>query len=82
MSDFSRAAIIAADLIEKLEGDYQHDEIQIGEVMVIVEVTGSNPEDGDWTAIQYRCSDPRFWIHQGMLRAALRFKPKDLEPGS
>lgn len=79
MSDFSRAAIIAAELIEHLENSYDGEEIEIGEVMVLVEITGRNEEEGDWTAINFRCSDPRHWIQQGMLHAAMRYPgtPRD-----
>lgn len=77
---WNKAAVIAAELIEALETDFKdEEEIKIGHVMVIVEVTGKD-DDENWTSINYRCDSPKFWIQMGMLRAALRTEPDDLRP--
>lgn len=77
MSDFSEAARIAAELIDKLEAEYADNEnVSIQRVAVIVEVSENAEEDekGDmgWTSINYRCSDPVRWIQIGLFEAAVR----------
>ncbi len=69
MADLSELGKIAAELIDQLELDYERDDVQVGVVALVVEITDS---DGDWTAIQYRCSDPRRWIQLGLFETARR----------
>lgn len=55
------------DLIDAEDGD------ELGVVMVLAEVKGTD-DDGEWTAIRWRCSDPRAWVQYGVLHEALRSK--------
>lgn len=71
MSDWSQAAIEAAQLLDTLEQDYGS-EVVVGRVMVVVEVSGDVGTDEEWTGIHYRCSDPVRWIQAGLLVAARR----------
>jgi hypothetical protein len=66
--DLTRLGELAAELMEALE-DEHGEEARLGVVAVVVEVTGA---DDEWTAVQYRCSDPRRWIQSGLFAAAGR----------
>jgi hypothetical protein len=47
-------------------------------VMVLAEISGTD-EDGGWTAIRWRCSDPRAWVQRGIVYAALQ-QDREVEP--
>jgi hypothetical protein len=59
------------DLLAEDAADEEAAEMELGEVMILAEVKGRDEEGDDWTAIRFRCSDPRFWVQRGMLSAAL-----------
>jgi hypothetical protein len=65
--DTSRLGQVAADLMEAIDSE---DGDELGVVLVLAEIKGSD-EHGDWTAIRWRCSDPRAWVQYGVLHAAL-----------
>ncbi len=69
MTDLTQVGMTAADLMEDLAESLEGDE-EIGEVMVLVEVSGKDGEV-EWTDISWRCSDPRAWVQHGMLAYAL-----------
>ena len=72
MSDWSQAAITAAELLDTLERDYDGREIEVGRVMVVIEISGEIGTDDQWTGVFYRCTDPVRWIQYGMLDSAKR----------
>lgn len=72
MSDWSQAAIAAAELLDMLERDYEGREVEVERVMVVVEVSGEVGTDDQWTGVFYRCSDPKRWIQYGLLDSAKR----------
>jgi hypothetical protein len=67
--DLTRVGTTAAELMEHLTDSLDGGE-EIGEVMILVEVSGDD-EGGNWTDIFWRCSDPRAWVQHGMLAYAL-----------
>lgn len=69
MADLHQLGLISAELIDRLEEDYRDAEIEVGVVALVVEVTSHKDE---WTAIEFRCSDPRRWIQLGLFDAAAR----------
>jgi hypothetical protein len=72
MIDSTKVGVVTAELMDYLAESYGDDEVGVGTVMVLVEVTGTDEDGDDWTAIQSRCSDPRAWVQNGMLHAGLR----------
>lgn len=65
--DVGEVGRTAAELMDRLADDYADDETAtVGVVAVVVEVT----TDG-WSSIEYRCSDGRRWIQQGVFLAAM-----------
>lgn len=72
MADWSQAAIIAAELLDSLEEDYANMEVEVGEVAMVVEVSGAIGTENEWTGVFYRCSNPKRWVQVGFLDAARR----------
>ena len=74
MSDWSQAAVHAAELLDDLEQEYAEREIEVevGCVMIVVELTGALGTDDEWSGVFYRCSEARRWIQIGLLQAAQR----------
>lgn len=71
MSDWSQAAVVAAQLLDDLETAYG-DDIEVGHVMIVVEISGDVGTDDEWTGVHYRCSEARRWVQAGLLTAARR----------
>ena len=71
MTDWGEVGVIAAELIETLVKDYEDEDVEIGTVAIIVEITGKeeDPEER-WTTVTYRCNDARRWIQAGLFDAA------------
>jgi hypothetical protein len=81
VTDTSQVGVLAADLMEQLAEQYEDEDIEIGTVAVVVEI--SKPDEGGetgWTAVQYRCSDWRAWVQTGFFHAALRAVESSAEP--
>lgn len=74
MSDWSQAAVHAAELLDDLETEYagREIEVEVGRVMIVVELSGALGSEDEWTGVFYRCSDPVRWIQVGLLDAAKR----------
>lgn len=66
--DVGEVGRTAAELMDRLADDYADEETAtVGVVAVVVEVTTDK-----WSSIEYRCSDERRWIQQGVFLAAMR----------
>lgn len=64
--DTTKLGQVAAELMESLANSYEGYDVEVGTVALIVEVNAS-----EWTAVTYRCSDPRVWIQKGLMRAGI-----------
>ena len=72
MIDTSDLGVVAAELMEKLERSYlDKEDVKIGVVAVIAEVEFSDA-DGEYTVIEYRCSDGRKWVQAGLFAQTSR----------
>src|SRR3954470_8827517 len=72
ITDWSQAAITAAELLDTLEEDYKEMDVEVGEVAMVVEITGAIGTENEWTGVFYRCSNPKRWVQVGFLDAARR----------
>lgn len=66
--DTTELGSTAAQLMEMIEEE--EPDAEMGVVMILAEINGCD-EDGGWSSIRWRCSDPRVWVQDGMLHAAL-----------
>lgn len=64
--DTTRLGELAAGMMERLAEGYEDHDVTVGTVALIVEVNS-----GDWTAVTYRCSDPRAWVQRGLMEAGI-----------
>lgn len=80
MQNTNNIAKFVAKAIDEIEESFaDQPNCVLGEVMLIVEVKDIDmtvvdddvPEGEMGTAIKYSCTDERFWVHQGLLNAAL-----------
>lgn len=67
--DTTRLGEVTAALMELIDSEEENSEL--GVVLVLAEIAGTDEDGDDWTSIRWRCSDPREWIQYGMLHAAL-----------
>lgn len=72
MANWSQAAIIAAELLDTLEEDYKTMDVEVGEVAMVVELSGGVGTENEWSGVFYRCSNPKRWVQVGFLDAARR----------
>lgn len=70
--DTSRIGVLAAEWMASLEESYKDydDDVEIGEVMLLVEIASAKG-DG-WTAVAWRCTNPKNWVQRGLIREAWR----------
>lgn len=69
MSNSQKIGLFVAESIELLEKKYG-DDIEIGEMAIVLEVR-EHREDGAYTGVEYRCSNPKGYIQRGLLEEAL-----------
>jgi hypothetical protein len=69
VNDWGKVGVIAAELIDTLAEQYEGEDVKIGVVAVVVEITS---DEEAWTSVQYRCNDARRWIQVGLFDAASR----------
>lgn len=62
--DTSKVGQVAAGLMERIADDYDGEGLEVGTVMLIVEL-----EDGNRVGICTRCSDSRDWVKLGLIEA-------------
>lgn len=65
--DTNRLGRVAAEMMDSLAEGYAEHDVEVGEVLMIVEI-----KSGSWTTVSYRSSDPRLWVQLGLLAAAER----------
>lgn len=66
--DVAKLGQSAAELMDSLADAYENDEgAEIGMVAIVVEVNGP-----DWTGVDYRTTDGRRWVQEGLFGAAIR----------
>jgi hypothetical protein len=70
LNDWGQVGVIAAELIDSLADSYADEEIEIGVVAVVVEITGGKLDEENWTAINYRCNNPKRWIQRALFEEA------------
>lgn len=58
----------AARLMDDLAEDFEED-CKLGVVLVIAEI--DREDDGEFPVVQFRCSDGRLWVQDGLLYHAL-----------
>jgi hypothetical protein len=72
MLDTTELGELALQLIDQLADSHQDDEeVSIGVMSIVVEINGTYEGQGS-TWVEYRCSDPRVWIQNGLFAAAQR----------
>lgn len=72
MKNSEQVGITAAMLMDKLDEDYD-DKTEIAETIIICRIQGKmdDNDDVEWSAIQWRASDP-VWSHQlGLIEGCL-----------
>lgn len=62
--DTTRLGVIAAGMMESLAESYADQDVEVGEVVLLVELRGGD----NWTAVAYRCTDNRSWIQAGLMQ--------------
>jgi len=75
VTDWGQVGVIAAEMIDDFEKTYADQEVEIGMVALVVEVTGveeGRDEEDNWTGVFYRTNEPRRWIQVGFFEAAKR----------
>jgi hypothetical protein len=75
MSDLSlnELGTLAAELMDRLESDYEgKEDVELGVVAIVVELNYTDSDGEEITAVEYRCSDARRWIQSGLFAAAGR----------
>lgn len=66
--DVGEVGRTAAELMDRLADEYADEpSAKVGVVAVVVEI-----ETDEISAIEYRCSDVRRWIHRGLFSEAMR----------
>lgn len=59
--DTTRLGRVAAEMMESLAESYAEEDVEMGEVVLAVEI-----RSGGWSGIAYRCTDPRNWVQRGL----------------
>lgn len=74
MEGQERIGLVAAELMEALEGAELPDDVEasIGTVGIVIEVDLDAGHGAGSTFIRYRCSDPRVWIQRAFFEEALK----------
>jgi hypothetical protein len=71
--DTTKVGRVAADLMESMAQRYGEEEVEVGEVLVVVELShppGAETDFEESTQVVYRCSDSRGWVQRGLLEEA------------
>lgn len=72
MMKLGEIATVSAELIDQLEEDYGDQEVEVGMVAIVVELTNKDEDGVEYTGVHFRTNETRRWVQHGFFSAAVR----------